>query len=236
MRRILFVICAIFAVINLGTARAQSGCINSTCIIYLPLILKTPSTNKVVVLSSNTFVPYQGSSSLYLIGEVLNDTSSNVEFVKINGILRNNAGQIVDGSYSYSYIDKLTPGMVSPFLIIFYSPPAWESYELTVTWSTTDQSPYALEIINPEAYFDSYDAYHVRGIVRNQYPVPRTFVKVFLTMYDNNNQVIGAEYNYTNPTTLEAGQEVPFDIEAYFWKYKPDRSKVTRYTIRAFDD
>jgi hypothetical protein len=234
MRRILVVLFVIFAASGLATAEVQSDCTSGTCV-YLPLVVKAP-TNKVIVSSSSTFVPYEGSSSLYLVGEVLNDTNSNVRFVKINAILRDSAGQIVDGDYSYSHIDRLTPGMVSAFRLIFSSPPAWETYELTVTWSTTDQSPYELEIINPEAYFDSSNAYHVRGTVRNQYEAQRTFVKVLLTMYDYNNQVIGAEYGYTNPSTLEPRQEVPFDLDAYFWKYKPDRGKVTRYTIRAFDD
>jgi hypothetical protein len=56
MRRIFIVLCAIFAVNGLGTAEAQSGCISNTCV-YLPLPLKAP-TDKVVVLSSSTFVPY----------------------------------------------------------------------------------------------------------------------------------------------------------------------------------
>lgn len=105
MRRIL--IALLFAVISLGTAKAQSqaNCVSSTCV-YLPLILATAPSDRVVVLSSNTFVPYQGSSSLYLVGEVLNDTSSSVEFIKINAILRNTAGQIVDGNYSYSHINR----------------------------------------------------------------------------------------------------------------------------------
>ncbi len=47
----------------------------------------------VVILSSNAFVPYSGSTSLYVVGEVKNTSASNVRFVKINAVLRDNSGQ-----------------------------------------------------------------------------------------------------------------------------------------------
>jgi hypothetical protein len=73
-------------------------------------------------------------------------------------------------------------------------------------------------------------------VVKNQDTIQHTFVQIFLVMYDSNNQVIGVDYTFTNPTTLAPGQEVPFDIDAYFWKGKPDHSQVARYTIQAYDD
>lgn len=193
-------------------------------------------SNKVVVVSSSAFSPYSGSKSVYVVGEVRNETTSNVESIKINGILRDANGGIVDSDYSYSYVGELTPGLVSPFRLIFSNVPAYTTYELTVTWSKGSGSIYELQTSGIEPFFDTSDAYHVRGVVKNQYAVKRTFVQLFLTMYDSNNTVIGVEEMYTNPTELEPNQEVPFDIDAYFWNGKPDRSKVVRYVLRAFDD
>jgi hypothetical protein len=126
--------------------------------------------------------------------------------------------------------------MVSGFRIIFSDVPNWSSYELTVTWSTTTESPIALQVVSPESYFDSSDAFHVRGMIKNNSSSQRTFVQIFLTMYDASNTVIGVDSSYTSPTTLEPGQSVPFDIYAFFWKFKPNRAKVAQYSIRAFDD
>jgi len=159
-----------------------------------------------------------------------------VESVKINAVLRDGAGNIVDGGYTYSDIDTLTPGMISSFGIIFSDTPAYTTIELTVTWAKTDRRPYELQITNLETYFDSSDSFHAKGIVTNQTGGARTFVKVFIVLYDANNQVIGADSSYLNPYDLSPGQQIPFDEYVYFWKGKPNRSLVHHYSVRAFDD
>ena len=218
---------------------------------FLPLIVKappaptptstptstpTPTPAGVVILSSNAFVPYSGSTSLYVVGEVKNTSASNVRFVKINAVLRDNSGQIVDGDYSYALAEVIKPGDLSPFRIIFSNAPTWVTYELTVTWSTTTESWYLLELDKTESYFDSSDAYHVRGSVRNQYTVERKFVELLLTFYDNSDRVIGVDWTYTNPTSIASDAEISFDVEAYFWMGKPSGTWVTRYAIVAGGD
>jgi hypothetical protein len=188
------------------------------------------------VLSSNAFVPYSGSTSWYIVGEVRNDTSANVQFVRISATLRDAGGNVVDSDYSYSMIGKLTPGMTSPFWIIFSDPPSWSTYDLQVTWDTTSQQPYAMEILNSTLYFDSYDAFHVVGEIRNQYAEQRTFVEAYVTMYDASGQVIGVDSTFTNPYDLNPGQTASFDSEVYFWKYKPDQSRMHSYRLQVYDD
>lgn len=258
MRFRIFFIVAFAALLSVYVTSAQTN-----CCIYIPLvrqpditptftieptaIIPSPSPSPtseptvtpdptVKVLSSTAFVPFSGSTSLYIVGEVRNDTDTTVQFVRLNAVLRSTTGQIVDGSESFSYIDKLNPGMRSPFRIIFSNAPTWASYEITVTWSTATTGPIALEARNLETYFDSSNAYHVKGTIRNTTGQARTFVKVFLTVYGTGNKVIGAEYTFTNPTTLQPDQEVPFDIDAFFWDGKPDRSKIIGYSLQSYDD
>jgi hypothetical protein len=193
-------------------------------------------TPVVRVLSSSAFVPYAGSSYLYIVGEVRNDTGSNVRFVNISATLRDSGGNVVDSDYSYSMIGILNPGMTSPFRVIFSDAPSWSTYDLQVTWDTTSQQPYALELLNSDSYFDSSDAYHVVGEIRNQHAEQRTFVKAFVTLYDATGQVIGVDYDYTNPYDLNPSQTASFDCEVYFWKYKPDRTKVASHRLQVYDD
>lgn len=197
-----------------------------------------PTPSPVVrVLSSNAFAPWDFSpSDWYIVGEVRNDTSSNVEYVEISGTLRDGSGNVVDSGSSYSMVDILTPGMTSPFLIMFWDAPAWASYDLQVTWDSTSDQPYALEVLNSTSYFDSSDAFHVVGEIRNQYAEQRNWVRAFVTMYDAQGQVIGADYAYTNPDELNPGQAASFDVEVYSWKYKPDRSKLASYGLQVYDD
>jgi len=188
------------------------------------------------ILSSNAFVPYSGSSSLYIVGEVRNDTGSSVDFVQISATLRDGSGTVVDSDYTYSDIDTLSPGMTSPFMVMFFDPPGWATYDLQVTWDTTTRQPYVLELLSSSSYFDSHDAYHVVGEIRNQYAEQRTFVKAYVTLYDAQGAVIGVDYAYTNPDALNPGQTASFDVEVYFWKYKPDRSRVASHRLQVYDD
>lgn len=39
-----------------------------------------------------------------------------------------------------------------------------------------------------------------------------TFVKIIATFYDSNNNVVGTDFTYTSPSTLQPGQKAPFDM------------------------
>ncbi len=191
----------------------------------------------VYVVRSNAFVPYQGANDLYIVGEVRNDVFNlNVRFVQISGTLRDALGNVVDSDFTYAMIDVLTPGMKSPFLMIFLDPPPWATYELAVTWSTTTEQPYPLEILNHTSYFDSSDAYHVVGEIRNQYAEGRTFIEAYVTLYDLDGKVIGVASSFTNPYDLAPGQTASFDTYVYFWKGKPDHNQVGTFSLQVFGD
>jgi len=188
------------------------------------------------IRNTSAFVPYEGSDGLYVVGEVINNTTGNVWLVKINVVLRDAGGTIVTGENGYSLISTLAPGMVSPFRVLFFDVPDWSTYELTVTSDNTNDGPVALELTNIETYFDSGDAFHTRGNVRNQTGENREFSRVFVTLYDSADTVIGTDYQYTNPTDLAPGQQVLFDVNVYFWNGKPDHSRIASYSVVAFDD
>ncbi len=54
--------------------------------------------------------------------------------------------------------------------------------------------------------------YPVVGEVRNNSPTCAQFVQVTGTFYDNNNQVVGTQFTYTNPSDIWAGDKAPFEI------------------------
>ena len=189
----------------------------------------------VIVLSSSAFTP-EYSSFLYIVGEVLNNTTTNVEWIEISATLRDSSGNVVGSDSTYSDIDTLTPGMKSPFWILASIPPAWSTYELHVSYDTTSDQPYPLEILNQTSYFDSYGGFHVTGEVRNQYAVERTFVKAFVTMYDINGKVIGTNYTYTNPDDILPGQTASFEVEVFSWKGEPDQGLLNSYSLQVIDD
>ena len=188
------------------------------------------------VLSSNAFVPYEGSSSLYLVGEVYNGTGQNVRFIKIIANLRDSQGNVVASDYTYADIDPLSPGMISPFLVLLISPPAYSTYDLTLDWDTSDSAPYILQILNQTTRFDTFNAFHVAGEAVNQFSDTRTYVRAVVTLYDQNHKVIGTDYTYLNPDTLTPGQNGTFDVDVYFYVGKPYHSAIATYSLIVVDD
>ena len=190
----------------------------------------------VLVLSSQGFIPYQGSKSYYIVGEVLNNTGNNVWLIEISATLRDASGKVVGSDSSYAIIDNLTPGMKSPFRVLFFDVPTFTSYDLVVTWDTTSSQPYLLEVLNQSSRFDSSSAYHVVGEIHNQHSQKRTFVRAVVTLYNASGQVVGVDYSYTNPDELGPGQTASFDTDVSSWVGRPNRGNIASYSLQVVDD
>jgi hypothetical protein len=67
-------------------------------------------------------------------------------------------------------------------------------------------------ILSQSAYTDSIGTVHIVGEVINQSPVTAKFVQITATFYDANNQVVGTDFTFTQPSDLAPGQRAPFDI------------------------
>jgi len=52
---------------------------------------------------------------------------------------------------------------------------------------------------------------HVVGEIKNNYPATATFVRIAGTFYDINNQVVGTQFTYANPSDIGSGEKAPFD-------------------------
>ena len=219
-------------------------------VVYLPLILNsgaapaptptpTPTeapANEVTVQDSNTFVPYSGATSLYVVGQLKNNTTGSVRFVKVTAVFRDGSGGEVATKYAYSKIARLTQGMTSPFLIILTNMPAWSTYTLTVEWQASSTGPIGLTILSHTPSWDASNAFHVTGQVQNDTGEERTFVKAFVTLYDAAGKVIGVGDTYVDPHTLAAGATATYDCEVYFWKGKPDTGQASTYLVQVYDD
>ena len=67
-------------------------------------------------------------------------------------------------------------------------------------------------ILSDNNYVASTGNLHIVGEVINESFESMTFVKIIATFYDSNNSVIGTDFTYTRPPTLEPGQKAPFDM------------------------
>ena len=68
------------------------------------------------------------------------------------------------------------------------------------------------QILSHNSFTDSIGGYHVVGEVQNNGPGNANFVQVSGTFYDANNQVVGTQFTYTNPSDIGPGEKAPFDL------------------------
>lgn len=194
-----------------------------------------PGTN-VNVTNSTTFVPYEGSNSTHLVGELRNNSNVSVGFVKIHITFYSAENNVVKEGDTYACIHHLAPGMVSPFQNIFSNlpTPSWKRYELYLSWQTTSYTPLPMEVSNTHDFFDDQDAFHVTGQVRNQYDRALSNINACVAMHDVDGNTIGVWWD--NVATLNPGQTGTFDVEVYFWKHKPDHSKMANYSLLVYNE
>jgi hypothetical protein len=67
-------------------------------------------------------------------------------------------------------------------------------------------------ILSDNNYFSSTGTLHIVGEIINESFEPVRFVKIIATFYESNNSVIGTDFTYTSPSTLQPGQKAPFDL------------------------
>jgi len=193
-----------------------------------------PSTN-VYVTNSTTFPPFAGSTSTYLVGEVYNASSVSVGFVRINATFYDAEGNVVREGFTYACIHHLAPGMSSPFINIYSNLPAssWDHYELRLVWGAPAYTPLPMEVSNVNDFFDTWDAFHVTGDVRNQYDRRLSNIKACVAMHDAAGNAIGVWWD--NVAALDPGGTDSFDVKVSFWKYKPDRGRVADYSLQVYN-
>ena len=78
--------------------------------------------------------------------------------------------------------------------------------------SMLESSSNELQILSDNSFTDSIGYMHVVGEVQNNGATNAQFVQVTGTFYDNNNQVVGTHFTYTNPSDIPAGDKAPFEI------------------------
>lgn len=194
-------------------------------------------TGSVTVRKSTDFIT--NDDTLYIVGEAFNQSLGIANFVRITVLFGDSNGDSSSVIYPVELAD-LPWGAASPFVL---TPPIdlfnrYGVYRLFATWTNpvSPPIPVPLQVLQPESYFGDANAFHAKGFVRNQTDVRRQKVKIAVIMYDSTGTVIGASAAYSSPSTLNADQQTPFDLQVPIWKGMPDRTQVSSYAITVFDN
>jgi hypothetical protein len=179
-----------------------------------------PPAANVPVLNSSTWSEY---GSLYIVGEVQNNTGSNIQYVEVIATFYDSLGQVTNVDWGFTMLRVLSTGKKACFKGSPENRP-YSSYNLAVDFWTTTDSPPNLQVLSVTPSGDL----HLAGEIRNN-DSTKTYNSVGAvgTLYDGTGKVLNCEYGYTSPPDLGPGSTAPYDI--YFW------SHTTGWTSYAVD-
>lgn len=177
----------------------------------------TSAPSEVKILSSSSYVDSDGY--LWIVGEVQNYTSQNVEFVEITASLFD-SDTLLGTELTYTDLRILRPGQRAPFSVLVATPPSgYDRYTLQVDWdTTTDQPPDGITILSHQSRAASGPGERfIEGEVRNDSGGPLESVEIVATMYNSAGTVVAVESGLTSSDPLAAGQTSPFEIVVSQW-------------------
>ena len=182
-----------------------------------PAPVPTSAPGEVKILSSSSYVDSDGF--LWIVGEVQNNTSQNVELVEIVASLFD-GDTLLGTELAYTDLRILRPGQRAPFSVLVVPPPAgYDRYTLQVDWDTTpDQPPDGITILSHQSRAGSSPGSRsIEGEVRNDSGGPLESVEIVATMYNSAGTVVAVESGLTSSDPLAAGETSPFEILVNQW-------------------
>jgi hypothetical protein len=114
-------------------------------------------------------------------------------------------------SYTYTPPPMQQPLQQQPYSQP-YPPPASPSYTIPYNPSLTQPTDVPPRILSDNNYVDNIGTLHIVGEVINESYQSVSYVRITATFYDSNNSVIGTDFTFTSPSTLQPGQRAPFDL------------------------
>jgi hypothetical protein len=176
---------------------------------YTPSPDSTPAP--VVIRGTTGYVTDNGEQ--HVVGEVLNGTSGSIWFAKVSGTFYDVAGQVVITDSTYTLLDVVGAGEVAPFDLALLEPPApIDHYDLEIEYATIDLPPLRVDIAGHQGSVSDTGSYHVVGEVENQNGFTVNFIKVVVTFYNAQNEVVRIDFSNTALDMLSPGQKAPFDV------------------------
>jgi hypothetical protein len=178
------------------------------CMVTETLTVSLPSD---VPLVLNNVYSLVSDDTHYVVGEIKNTGSENLEYVKVAIGYYDAVGNTIDAEISYIPIDILTPNQISLFM--FERTPAAEvaRYEVVVSnFFDTEEEPY----MNFECSNHRWNDPNIVGMVKNTGSMNARSVNVHVFFYDASGKPLGYGSNYISANILESGENFPFSIHA----------------------
>lgn len=192
-----------------------------------PTVTPTPQPSGTVeVVSSST---YWSWDTLMVVGEVINNSPYNAEWIVVTVVLRDGAGNALYTEDAYVMTEILGPGQKAPFKVYTWDAPAYTSYTFVVDFDRTEHPVPALEVLSATVTGDLY----IAGEVRNNHAWKTyNWVRAAATLYDAAGVVVNCGADTTSPDDLGAGATGVYSV--WFWDGLTVMPAWTSYAVTAY--
>lgn len=172
-----------------------------------------PNAQGTVLVRNST--SYVRSTDRYIVGEVVNTSSTPARYVKVDAKYYDANDRLVAVAYSYTYLEQTDPGTTNPFNIgLANAPSSIVRYELSISWNMANYHSYrGATVLSQSARYNN--AVEVFGEVRNDNARKIQGIRVAVTFYDEFGNVIQADYNYPLWTRLAPGASSDYRISTW---------------------
>jgi hypothetical protein len=201
---------------------------SSVPVVTMAPLSATPLPADTILLSlMNATEHLDDLGNVVIVGEIRNDSPYNVTDAQVVVTFYNARGEIIQKERTRPLLTLVKSHERSPFsLSVPNSPNLWE-WSLQATAHPTQKGSLShLMIKESRAYEDDAGLYHVTGTVLNNSDNMVSLAQVVVTLYDRLGKPINAGFAYTDPYTIENGEEGNFDCT---FSYYP---RVKNYTIQ----
>ncbi len=173
------------------------------------------------------------AGGLWCLGAVRNGLDRNVDQVQVAVSLHDEGGEVLATGYAFTELDIIPPGGMAPFAILFANPPpTFARYQAVLLSAVTSErlGRYYLDlaVVSEEVSPNDPAGYTVRGLVRNTGPADAERVKVVVTAFGADGQIVGLRTGSPAGRILAAGAIAPFEITL-----SPAGGTVVSHTVQA---
>jgi hypothetical protein len=211
-------------------------------------VAATPASKSVPVRFSYIFLPfvdlsrpgvqvlprsfsYVSHDTLFIIGEVLNNTTNSLTSVEVTADFYNAQNHIVGTSRTYLWPIDLPAWEKGCFSISQYPIPSnWSYYQFEIPTYNLRSTSSGLTIFDDSGLYNNDGSYVINGQVRNDGNLLSNIVSVSGTLYNASAVPVGCEHATVNSTNLNPNQTSSFAIN--FQVYYRNYIDVTNYRLR----
>lgn len=174
----------------------------------------TPTPTPIPITAQNVYFSQTNIGGLWALGEVLNDSGTALEQIRVAVVLLDDADQEIGRASGLVALDLVDAGQTAPFAILFGEAPGrfarYRAFPISAVPAYVGGYYRDLVVENIKADGERYASYTVQGTVRNVGPEEAVSVQIVLTAYDSLDRVIAMRQVVPDHNVVPRGGETTF--------------------------